>query len=160
MSSVLARLAATDDYATAFEAAFAEGLSVSTLGRALASYERALLSGASPFDRWFYGGLTEALSATAKRGFSLFVEHNCATCHVIGNQYAHFTDEAFHDTGIGYRAALSREQPTRIQVAPGLVMDIDADTKRRTGETSGAMKPQESCPTGGNTARHRCATSP
>jgi len=54
--AVLAKLASNDFYRKRFAEIFEEGLTQSTLGRALAAYQRALLSGDSPFDRWYFGG--------------------------------------------------------------------------------------------------------
>lgn len=73
------------------------------LAAALASYERTLLSGNSPFDRWYYGGDPTAVSERAKRGFKLFVgAARCASCHTIGEEAALFSDHRFHNTGVGY----------------------------------------------------------
>ncbi|HYL72527.1 MAG TPA: di-heme enzyme, partial [Candidatus Dormibacteraeota bacterium] len=51
--------------------------------RAIASYERTLISGSSPFDRYVFGGEHDALSVQAKRGMSLFfsTRAGCAGCH-------------------------------------------------------------------------------
>jgi cytochrome c peroxidase len=71
---------------------------------ALASFERTLLSGGSPFDRWYYGGDETALSASARRGFKVFAgAGRCSTCHAVGERGALFADGAFHNTGIGYQ---------------------------------------------------------
>ena len=59
-------------YNEAFQAAFGEGPSVATLGKALASYQRTLLSGNSPFDRWYYGREQDAVSEQVKAGFETF----------------------------------------------------------------------------------------
>jgi cytochrome c peroxidase len=64
-----------------------------TVGMALASYQRTLVSGASPFDRWHYGGEEQALGESARRGFTLFTGRaGCSACHVIGQDAALFTD--------------------------------------------------------------------
>ncbi len=64
---------------------------------ALATFERTLISGGSPYDR-FMNGDTSALSASAKNGLALFNSSrtNCATCHSGIN----FTDNAYHSTGL------------------------------------------------------------
>ena len=54
--AVLAKLALNPRYTARFAETFDEGLTERTLGRALAAYQRALLSGDSPFDRWYFGG--------------------------------------------------------------------------------------------------------
>jgi cytochrome c peroxidase len=74
------------------------------LARALAAYQRTLVSGDSPFDRYSYGGRPEALSAAARRGLALFSgKAGCAGCHVVGARHALFTDQEAHNTGVGYR---------------------------------------------------------
>jgi len=123
---VLERLRGLDDYAREFRAAFSEEISEVTLGRALASYQRTLLSADSAFDRWYFGGDTKAVSTAAKRGFKVFVASGCADCHQLDVGHAPFTDDDFHDTGIGHRAALGRDDvPRTMQIAPGVIIEID-----------------------------------
>jgi cytochrome c peroxidase len=79
------------------------------VARALAAYQRTLLSGNSGFDRYKYGGDQGALSPAAERGHDLFVGRaRCATCHSIGPTDALLTDFAYHDLGIGYDASKGR----------------------------------------------------
>lgn len=125
---VLDRVRSLDDYAAAFAAAFADGLNETTLGQALASYQRALLSADSPFDRWYFGGDSAAVNDAAKRGFAVFVENDCAACHLLNTGHALFTDDDFHDTGIGYRAAQQQGvMPDKVQIAPGVIVEVDTD---------------------------------
>ena len=71
---VIAKIESLPDYAGLFESAFAGlGPSMERIGMALASYQRTLVSGDSPFDRWRYGGKPNALEKSAIRGYSLFV---------------------------------------------------------------------------------------
>jgi cytochrome c peroxidase len=79
------------------------------VARALSTYERTLVSGNSPFDRYYYGGERSALDASARRGLALFTgSAGCARCHRIGDRYALFTDLAYHSLGIGYSAEPGR----------------------------------------------------
>ncbi len=74
--------------------------------KAIASFERTVLMGNSPFDRWFYGHDEEAISESAKRGFDVFrraEKGNCAACHTIGESSALFTDNQFHNIGVGVK---------------------------------------------------------
>lgn len=115
------------DYAGLFEAAFdGRGPGLETIGMAIASYERTLVSGNSPFDRWYYGKDESALSEAAQRGFRLFTgKANCAACHTIGEKNALFTDNGFHDTGLGWDVSMRKEPPVRtVQVAPGVTLDV------------------------------------
>lgn len=71
--------------------------------RALATYQRTLISGNSPFDRFYYGGDESALDASARRGLELFQGRaGCSGCHRIGERYALFVDHSYHFLGVGY----------------------------------------------------------
>jgi cytochrome c peroxidase len=73
---------------------------------ALATYQRTLISAASPFDLYYYGSRTGALTPEAARGLALFTgKANCSSCHTIGRDYALFLDFEFHATGVGYNRA-------------------------------------------------------
>ena len=122
---------------------FEEGLTESTLGRALAAYQRALLSGDSPFDRWHFGreelptkkgSGAEGYPALAAQGFTVFQDKGCAACHRINDSSALFTDGQFHNTGTGYLRAGRSLRPPSIQLAPGIfvVPTVDAETETFT----------------------------
>jgi cytochrome c peroxidase len=100
-----------------------------TIGMALASYERTLNSADSPFDRWYFGNAKNAMSAEARLGFKLFTgKAGCSRCHTIAKDHALFTDQNMHNTGIGFRAAMANDDATqKIQAAPGVTLEIDAD---------------------------------
>lgn len=135
---VVAEVASLPDYAGRFERAFGRPVSVDTLGRAIASWERTLLAGNSPFDRWRFGGDEDATGAAAKRGFALFAgKARCTACHIVEDDYALFTDHGFHATGIGYRNAYapSPDDPVRIQLAP------DAFTTVKRGSLAPISEP-------------------
>ncbi|MCS7024415.1 MAG: c-type cytochrome [Bryobacteraceae bacterium] len=71
---------------------------------AIAAFERTVLRGNSPFDRYQYGGDRKALSPAAIRGLAIFRDAkkgNCAVCHTIEEKYALFTDNKFHNLGVG-----------------------------------------------------------
>ena len=125
---VLDKLASLPDYEGLFETAFdGRGATMETVGMALASYERTLVSGASRFDRWHFGGETGALSEPAKRGFELFTgAAGCASCHTIDQRHALLSDGQLHNTGVGVRQLRLRRQPhRRVPVAPGKTLTID-----------------------------------
>ncbi|MEW8030723.1 MAG: cytochrome c peroxidase [Candidatus Thiodiazotropha endolucinida] len=134
---VLEKIRKIDDYEGSFEAAFdGRGVSMETLGMAIASYERALVSGGSPFDHWYYGGDKQALSASAQRGFELFVgKAGCVACHHMGDKHALFSDDALHNTGIGYRESMGIVPETQpVTVAPGVTLQIDRSVIEQVGE--------------------------
>jgi cytochrome c peroxidase len=79
-------------------------IAIDMVTKSIASFERTVLSGNSPFDRFYYGGDKKALSASAQRGLKVFQNPkrgNCAVCHTIEKKYALFTDNKFHNIGIG-----------------------------------------------------------
>jgi cytochrome c peroxidase len=135
---VIARIRALPDYRGLFERAFGAGPSVDRLGQAIASYERTLLSAASPFDRWYYGGETGALSAAAVEGFALVTgKAGCAACHTVGPGHALFTDHLFHDTGLGWYKATVRAQaqaPVTVELAPGVSVAVARSLVDSVGE--------------------------
>ena len=74
-------------------------LTKENVGRAIASFQRTLVSGNSPFDRFDYDGDQKAISESAKRGKKLFFDKaRCNLCHMGTN----FSDEQFHNIGIGW----------------------------------------------------------
>ncbi len=80
---LLAYFAQEPSYQQAFSAAFGpDSVRLETLIQALASYQRALISGSSPYDR-FVQGDSQALSEAAKRGVNLFFGERleCFHCH-------------------------------------------------------------------------------
>jgi cytochrome c peroxidase len=101
----VSKLQADPTYRADFERAFGPGpVTIAKVKKALASFERTLVSGNSPFDRYQYGGDKSALSAAAIRGLAIFRDEqkgNCASCHTIGEKYALFTDGKFHNIGVG-----------------------------------------------------------
>jgi cytochrome c peroxidase len=120
---LLTRLAQDKDYGPAFGAAFpGEGVTMATLGRAIAAYEASLLKGDSRFDRAVFGGEEAALTPQERRGYEIFISKGgCAACHRIGADSALFTDQSWHDTGVAFRP--QGAWSTRVELAPGVVTD-------------------------------------
>jgi cytochrome c peroxidase len=81
-ADLMPRIKAQPHYAALFAAAFpGEAPGASAVARALAAYQRTLVSGEAPVDR-FLAGDSNALSPQAQRGFALFAGRaRCATCH-------------------------------------------------------------------------------
>jgi cytochrome c peroxidase len=85
-SQVLARLTADADYCARFIAAFpaeSPAISIDHLVKAIAAFERTLISGRSAFDRYVFDDDQSALSLPAKRGMALFysARAGCSQCH-------------------------------------------------------------------------------
>jgi len=93
---LIERLSAIPGYVDAFDAAFGDGeITRRKIELVIATFERSIVSGEAPFDRWLKGDET-AISEAAKRGFGLFnSKANCASCHSGWS----FTDNSFHDIG-------------------------------------------------------------
>ncbi|MDY6992091.1 MAG: cytochrome c peroxidase [Pseudomonadota bacterium] len=72
--------------------------------KAIASFERTLSAGDSPFDRYLYGDDETALSEAAIRGLEIYRNKGrCQSCHTIGQTHALFTDNLFHNLGVGFQ---------------------------------------------------------
>ncbi|MBI2687280.1 MAG: cytochrome-c peroxidase [Acidobacteria bacterium] len=96
------------EYKTMFAKAFGHGaITMPHIQKAIATYERTVLSGGSAVDRYLYGGEKSALSEAAIRGLNVFMSKdkgNCAACHVVKEDFALFTDGLFHNIGVGLNA--------------------------------------------------------
>lgn len=93
---LIERVSGIEGYRPYFNSIFSEGITAETIAKAIATFERTVVSGPSPFDRWIEGD-ESALSDSAKRGFELFNgKAKCSTCHTGWN----FTDNKFHDIGL------------------------------------------------------------
>ena len=105
LTSVEQKLNADPSYRQEFEKAFGPGpITYEKIEKCIASFERTVISGNSPFDRWKYGHDEKAVSDSVKRGFVVFTakeKGNCAACHLVGDDYALFTDNKFHNIGVG-----------------------------------------------------------
>jgi len=113
VEEVLERLAGLASYATLFrDASGTEVPDKATVATALASYQRTLLSGNSPFDQWYWGGEKEAISPLAIEGFNLFSgQALCWQCHSVGGDHGiTFTDQQFHNTGVEWLSRQKREE--------------------------------------------------
>lgn len=104
----VSKLSSDPAYVAEFEKAFGPGaITLHKIEKALAAFERTLLSGNSPFDRYQYGGEKNALAPEAIRGLAIFQDAkkgNCAECHTVGATFALFADDEFHNLGVGINA--------------------------------------------------------
>ncbi|MBT7814749.1 MAG: methylamine utilization protein MauG [Gammaproteobacteria bacterium] len=118
-------------YKKLFNKAFPnEGINMETFGKAIASYERSLVSGNSKFDKWYYGGDKNIVNEKVKKGFDVFMgKGNCSSCHAVGEKSALFFDNKLHNTGIGYAESMGllKNKKTRVQLAPGEYVEVDND---------------------------------
>ena len=108
--AILARLTSDPAAARLFEGAFpGQPVTLDTMVKAIASFERTIISVSSPLDRYLYRDDRTALSREAKRGMALFFSDRlaCAQCHAgfnLSGPTVHdgSTDAAptFHNTGL------------------------------------------------------------
>lgn len=103
LEAVVETLNGIEGYRMKFKSVFGTEVSSDGIGKAIASYERTVLSGNSAYDR-FNAGDMSALSESAKRGIDIFENKaDCVTCHVGFN----FTDENYRNIGVG----MDKENP-------------------------------------------------
>jgi cytochrome c peroxidase len=121
-------LSGNAEYKKLFGQAFGPGpVTLQKVQMAIASFERTVVSGNSPFDRYQFGGDKTAMNAAAIRGLALFKEPgkgNCVKCHTIDEHYALFTDNKFHNLGVGVNGEgeltdLGRYDVTKVEADKG-----------------------------------------
>jgi cytochrome c peroxidase len=112
LDELMKRLGSIPDYKPLFVKVFAEeGMTPKTLAKAIATYERTVVSERAPFDAWIEGD-EKAISEQAKRGFAMFNgKAQCAACHEGWN----FTNDGFQDIG------LPSPDLGRAQFVPGVI---------------------------------------
>lgn len=99
MDVILFRLKNIPGYVQDFQAVFGTEPSEDALAKAIASFERTIISKDSPYDRHLQGD-DKAFSKSAERGMDLFRgKAHCSTCH----SGPYFSDSKFHNLGIGYK---------------------------------------------------------
>jgi cytochrome c peroxidase len=100
LKELIDRLNGIDGYKKQFSAAFSDGVTEDNIAKAIASFERTVLSGNAPYDQ-YKAGKTEALSDLAQQGRKVFFgKGNCSACHAGPN----FSDASFHNIGVGMDA--------------------------------------------------------
>ncbi len=129
-AAAVARLQAIPGYVQAFAAAFeGGGVTRRNIELALATYERTIIPGEAPFDRWI-GGDEGVIGEAAKRGFALFNGRaGCSACH---SGWA-FTDSSFHDIGTAQGDDVGRGRlfPTSLKLRYAFKVPTLRDVARR-----------------------------
>jgi cytochrome c peroxidase len=124
------RLAAIPGYVKLFNEAFGPGpVTARKIELAFATFERSIVSGEAPFDRWIKGD-ERAIGDDAKRGFDVFNgKARCAACHM---GWA-FTDASFHDVGSAKGDDLGRGKlfPTSVKLRYAFKTPTLRDVSRR-----------------------------
>jgi cytochrome c peroxidase len=139
---VVNRLRAIPEYRAGFQSVFGSEVKIELVGRALAAYERTLVSGDAPLDR-FIAGDQDAISDAARRGFALFRGRaRCSRCHTFSDALPFFTDFNYHNTGVAMNHPnfdkISRQAYAAINADKGREV-IDALAKQEGGQELGRV---------------------
>lgn len=81
---IIAKLNEDKEFVAQFSEVYPDGLTEANITNAIEEFERTLVTPNSQFDKWLRGDDT-ALTAEELRGYELFKEYSCATCHVGQN---------------------------------------------------------------------------
>lgn len=104
---LFAWLNANEGYRSLFARAYpGKPIDADSLSKAIASFERTVISRSSPFDQWV-AGKKGAMTTDQVKGFALFIDPkkgNCSACHSGPN----FTDNGFHNLGL---ASFGKDNP-------------------------------------------------
>ncbi len=130
------------EYVKQFKVVFGvdpEAITMTEVTKAIAGFERTVVAGDSPFDRYMYGGDKTALSESAIRGLDLYRgKARCQECHAISENYAIFTDNKFHNLGVGFNKIQPRLREIvkefKMARANGKELDESILTKSETSE--------------------------
>jgi cytochrome c peroxidase len=125
----------SEEIATLISSAFGltpNELTIGHVAKAIAAFERTLISNDSAFDRFLYGRDQAALSQAAIRGLELFRGRaECSGCHSIEEREAQLTDHQFHSLGVSFERVASRlaDITQRVSAADARALDqmIGAD---------------------------------
>jgi len=117
LSDLIPKLNKIEGYKKQFQEVFGTDVTKENIARAIAAFERTVLSGDAPYDR-FKAGDKSALTESAQRGRKIFFgKGNCSACHSGGN----FSDGAFHNIGVG----MDGEKPDAGRFA---ISNLEGDT--------------------------------
>ena len=117
IEQLVIELRAIQGYPEMFEKAYpGEGISEKTISKALATFQRTIVSSYdTPFDRWV-AGEQNAISDAAKNGFELFDgKARCSVCHAGHN----FTDGSFHNIGLDNGKDVGRYEFVKVKILKG-----------------------------------------
>lgn len=97
LDDLVKKISGIEGYRIQFEQVFDDGVTSRNIGAALTAFERTLVAGDAPYDK-FESGDKQALSESARRGMEVFFnEGHCSACH----SGPLFTDGGFHNIGVG-----------------------------------------------------------
>jgi cytochrome c peroxidase len=132
----VAKLNAIKEYRGRFQQVFCTDVSIDGIAKAIAAFERTILSGNSPADRYDMGGEEQAVSESAKRGLKIFQgKGRCTRCHSGFN----FSDEEFHNLGIDWDKSAADLGRYSVEKHPGTVGGFKTPTLREIARTAPYM---------------------
>lgn len=134
---IVQKVRSLPDYQNMFEKAFdGQKANIELIGKAIASYERTLVSGNSRFDRWYFGKESNALTTEEQKGFAIFMgKGHCVACHTINKDSALFLDQSLHNTGIGWKKNnKALEDTIDVQLAPRVKVTVPAKVVETASE--------------------------
>jgi cytochrome c peroxidase len=106
LDEVATRIGAVPEYAREFQQVFGTTVAIDGIAKAIAAFERTLVSANSPFDRYLAGDVN-AMSDAARSGMALFRgKARCGVCHAFNQNFSTFatfpflTDMNYRNTGI------------------------------------------------------------
>lgn len=130
-------LNANEGYRALFQQAYpGKPIDADSLSKAIASFERTVISNTSPFDQWVAGD-KNAMTPAQVKGFALFIDPtkgNCAACHAGPN----FTDSSFHNLGL---ASFGKTNPDMGRYAQKPVASLKGAFKTPTVRESANTAP-------------------
>jgi cytochrome c peroxidase len=139
---ILAVIRKDRDYVKAFRKVFGvdtAAINMDHVAKAIASFERTVVAGDSPFDRYYYAGDEKAMTPAQIRGLAIFVgKGRCVSCHTIEQTQALFMDNRFHNIGVGFRKIRGKEAQTAKQFLrdkrKGADVDVTVLTRQNMSE--------------------------
>ena len=93
---IAVKLNGIQGYRAQFQKVFGADATPDNIVRAIAAFERTIISGDTPLDR-YRAGNQSALNASAMRGWNIFQAIKCTNCH----DGVLLTDQQYHNVGIG-----------------------------------------------------------
>lgn len=106
LDEVAARISAMPEYAKEFERVYGTAVNMDGIAKAIAAFERTLVSANSPLDRYLAGDV-DSMSEAARSGMGLFRgKARCSVCHAFNQNFSTFatfpflTDMNYRNTGI------------------------------------------------------------
>jgi cytochrome c peroxidase len=106
---IVVKLNALQEYKAQFQKVFQSDATPDNVVKAIAAFERTIISGSTAWDRWKAGDNT-AINQSAFRGWNIFQAIKCNNCH----DGVLFTDQQYHNVGIGMDA--KEPDPGRFKV--------------------------------------------